>query len=393
MAIASRTSRSSRISFKSVLFSLMALLLVIGLFFIPEIIQFKRAVSGTAKTAGEMKTFQTATVKTPADKKESQLSRIASLIDSGYLDRIKSDQHKDGKKPDEKKPEASTAVNTSAKVAAPEGERTIKAIDASLTWKALKSRDSKSSLNKAKDQIMDILTDIPVDLRGSRFALLNFANAIEQITSGGAEKTTPAPQALALLEKLYTTTVNEFLREGISQVAYKRFVGIDFGSVLNNASPLLSGSAVAFNPQLTLMKIGLTQKKQGKTEGTLIANIEGFVVGDDVVRIEIVSGGIRSNDVVPKKFDSIGYRRFTINRLELTGKLLLKVYDRTGRVFQKLYSIYPRAKIFENGKGRFLIPESVSEFDNRLDRYFTMQVSSPSDSSDLFMESSGFEKF
>jgi predicted RNA-binding protein len=393
VAVASRSVPSSGLNFKGIVFTLLALALVVGLFFIPEIIQFQRTISGTTKVVGAMKTLQTATVKTPADPKDSQLSRIAALIDSGYLARISSGRTDDQKKTAEKPAEVSVATDKNKKEVSPESQKSIVTNDSGLNWKAIKSKESRPAIQKAQSQMMEILGMIPVDRRGSRFALLNFANGVTQILESSYEKTSTAPQAINLLEKLHSATVKEFLREGVGQVIYKRFVGIDFGSVLSSASPILSGQGIPFNPQLTLTKVALQQKKKGQVEQSLKVSFEGYVVGDDVVRIELVSAGIRLDDILPKKSDANGYRKFRIKSFELDGKVLLKVFDRHGRLFQKLYSIYPRARIFENQKGRFQIPDAVSEYDNRLDRFFTMEVSEPTEKSDLFLESQGFEKF
>lgn len=63
-----------------------------------------------------MKTLQTATIKTPSDQKDSQLSRIAALIDSGYLERISSGKQDETKKPAEKTADASVTVDKAKKL-------------------------------------------------------------------------------------------------------------------------------------------------------------------------------------------------------------------------------------------------------------------------------------
>ena len=385
MAVASRSVRSSGFSFKGVLFTGIGIALIVALFFIPEIIQFQRSGSGTdsQKSASGMKTLQTAAVSIPKDPKDSQLNRIASLIDSGYLDRM-------GSKPaPESKPGDPKAANANSKT---EGKAANQK-ETGISWKGLKSKDSRMAMKRAHDEILNILRSLPADRKGSRFALLNFANGLEQVVDGGMDKTVPAPEALAQLENLHSACIKEFLREGVDQVSYKRFVAVSFGPAISKYSIKLSGQLVPFNPQLTLINLDMSSRRGKDANAPVMVAFEGFVVGDDVDRIEMVSGGIRFDDIIPRKVESSGYRKFKTKRFELTGKVLLKVFDNRGRVYQKLYSFYPRARIFESRNGRFMIPKTVSEYDNRLDRFFTYQVSKPSEVSDRFFESQGFEKF
>lgn len=391
MAVASRSIQSSGFSFKSLVLAIIAVIVVLALFFIPEIIQLQRSISGTTKVVSALKTFKTATAKAPSDQNESQLSRIASLIDSGYLERISSGQAEPENKTESK---ATTAAD---------GDKNIKQVAVAvpavaesspdqITWKAIKSKNSKTAIKKAQGQISKILQTIPTYNSASRFALANFINGLERLQDANTEKTLSAKDAQKLIEKLYSASLNALVSDTVDQLTYKRFSGIDFGPALRQGSALLSGQATTFNPQLTIT--GVSVAKRGRAvDSPIMVSFEGFIVGDDVVQIEMISDGVRFDDIVPKKVDPSGYRNFKVKRFELSGKVLLKVVDRNGRVFQKLYSFYPRAKIFEVKSGKFTIPKASSEYDARLDRFFTMQVSAPTGASDSFLESNGFEKF
>lgn len=387
MAVASRSIRTSGYSFKGIIFTIIGILVIIALFFIPEIIQFQRSISGISTSVGAMKTLQTAAVSIPKDPKDSQLNRIASLIDSGYLEKLGNTDAKKVASDSAAVPVTETKTDASSAVKSADKK------ESGASWKAIKSRESKSALRKAHDEMLNILRTLPTDRRGSRFALLNFANGLEQLVDGNNEKTLAASDAIRQLETLYSACIKEFINEGVSQIAYKRFVGIDFGPTISTWSLKLSGQLVPFNPQLTLTQLSISQRKASDTSAPVIVSFEGYIVGDDVERIEMVCGGIRFDDLLPKKVDASGYRKFKSKRFDLTGKVLLKVYDRRGRVYQKLYSFYPRARIFETRKGRFIIPKTASEYDNRLDRFFTYQVSREDTTTDAFLVNQGFERF
>lgn len=387
MAIASRSVRSPGVSFRGIFFTGLALILVVGLFFIPEIIQFQRKLTGSTQKGsgkGEMKTLQTATSSKPVQK-ESQLSKIASLIESGYLERLG--------KGEVSKQEVSATTDAKGKPAK-DAKSVGPATDSGLSWKSIKGRNSRQALKKSRDETLEILKTVPSDRVGTRFTLLNFANGIDQVLDGNAEKTLGPSEAVRFLEGLQTAASREMLREGIDRVAYKRFMSLNFGPAISASSLRLSGQLVAFNPQMTLTKVNLSARQaSANRSGTIQVGFDGYVVGEDVESIEIVSAGIKIEDIKPKKSDSSGVRNFKVKSFELRGNVSMRVRDNKGRVYQKLYSFYPRSKIFEYRNGRFMIPKVVSKFDNRLDRFFTLKQPRLDTVSEAYLESQGFERF
>jgi hypothetical protein len=390
VAVASRSIRASGFNFKGVLFTGLALALIVGLFFIPEIIELQKSSTSSAKSSSSMKTLSTAAVSAPKEARESQLSKIANLIDSGYLERISSPKLAENAKLAE--------LNTETQTKAQKAESGKAAVaESGLTWKMLRSRESREALKRSHKECSAIIKSLSSNQSRSRLALLNFSNALVQIIEGNNEKTVTALETLKALEGLHATVVREMLRDVVGRTAYRRFMTLDFGPVVSGWSLRLSGQLVPFNPQLTLSMVSLSQKSVGRQSGgyasPLMTSFEGFVIGDDVQRIELVTGGIRLDDLEIRKSDQNGIRRFKSKKFELKGRVLFKVFDNKGRVFEKLYSFYPRARIFENRKGRFVIPKAASEFDSRLDRFFTVGVSKPGEMSEAHLLSQGFEKF
>lgn len=376
MAGASRSVRSQGFSFRGFIFLILGLGLLVALFFIPEIIQLQ---SGKSTSGSNMKTLQTAAVSAPKNPKESQLNRISALIDSGYLEKLGETGTAKGTSDDPQDKQASQDS----------GKSDLKSHEG-VSWKGIKSKDSKAEVKKSHTEITNIANTLPADKKGSRLALLNFANGLQQVVEGNTEKNMPAQEALVKLENLHSTATRELLREGVSPVAYRRFNSLFYGSELSRYSIKLSGDLIPFNPQLTLTNLDLSRRGKG---GPLNISFDGYVVGEDVDRIELVCGGVRFDDIQPRGVNASGLRKFKSKRFALTGKVLLKVFDHRGRVYQKLYSFYPRARIFENQKGRFQIPASASDYDTRLDKFFTYQISQTNESSENFFESQGFEKF
>ncbi len=365
-------SVSSSYSIKSFFLSLLGFLFIVGLFFIPEILNFKKSAGSNKKEAA--KTFQTSQKET--DK--SELSKISALVEGGYLKKISQDKKE-------------TVTEDKKEKAAPlvPGKPT-------LSWKNFREGEQRRAFTKADDQINNLYSELPGDQKDSRMALLSLSTVIKRVNSSKIEKNFTAQQALTALETAHTNVIKQFMSDGVSTLQFKRFVGINFGPLAENWSAKLSGKLIPFHPHLTLLDFQLTNRApRGSGLNDLSLGIEGYVIGDDVTKIEVVVGGVQLDDVKIRKADKQGYRKFRVQRFDLTGKVLFKVTDRNGRVFNKLYSIYPRAKIFENERGVYSIPKSAGLQDSRLDRYFTMNSSGSSDfaSEDNVLLSQGFESF
>jgi hypothetical protein len=386
--VASRSIGASSYNLRSLFVSLLGFGFIVALFFIPEILNFKKGTTVKSSGIDGIKTFKTAQTSDAHQDPKSALTQMTALVDSGLL----------GKNPKESATEAGKKKGSAAgKVDVNKESPTLDSSKPTLNWRVFKSGQQRKAFRGAEKSLQSLAASISGDQRSSRLALLSLVSTIAKVSSSNVEKSFSARDALSAIERDYSNVINSFVSEGVEARFFKLFVGTDFGPLARDWSPKLAGVGIPFHPHLTLTALRLTNKSS-KNSGQLdlSTSIDGYVLGEDVSRIEVVIGGVVLDDLKIKNTDKEGYRKFRLPNVELNGKVLFKVYDRSGRLFQKLYSLYPRARIFEDENGRFNIPKSAGNLDTRLDRFFTYQTSQDSatlESDTSAFESNGFERF
>lgn len=364
------------------------LLLVVALFFIPELIDFQRTMdssSGSGREAAPREESATELQSAQESKEASGLERIMGLLDSGYIDRLKARKAKeeinemDAAVPAKVVPqkrsvdaleevEKSLSTPSLAQLGLPSGEE--------ISWKQIRSQQTSRLLKEAQKEAQALARSLPKTHEAARYALYNFANGISRVLEG-AEKNLSAIEALAYIEHLDYSVTETFLRDRVERSDYMRWAEVSLGPLFaSSRSQRFKTRAVpSFNPRLTLSKVEVRQPAdrfgRWKPNGKAFAWVEGYVVGRDARKIVLTLDGepIR-RAILAKRADTKGRRLFKIPRFNARGVYAIEVLDREGNKHVRHFDFYGRAANFfwDKRGGHFRIPFQPN--DPRFNSYF-----------------------
>mgnify|MGYP000169369442 CR=1 FL=1 len=359
MATPNKTGSISSFKPKSFLLTTLVVLLVASLFFIPEIVDFQKSITGFGVTkegeskpevASERDTAEhTLSTKTGSG---SPLDKITGLIDTGYIEQLKAKKVVSGAERFKEAPRGGPK----------------------LSWEIIKSRESLDALRTAEREALGLAKALPPDKVGTRYALYNFVSGVRLVLEG-AEKTMSPDEAVRYLEFLQLAVSSTMGRENVDRALYNRWVGVSLGPLSEQTKALrLMQQRAPFNPRLTLTKV-VVRKAGGKhgqfvSRSPVYVQFVGFVVGQDIKKIELY----RNSELLVKKMllrapDESGRRFFSPRQFPAVGYYTFRVYDDTGQIYQKTYTFFPRAARFPWRRGVFELP--FRSGDPRLDRFFT----------------------
>ena len=376
-AIGSAFTDANSSNRKNLILTVCVVLVVVGMFFIPELIDFQRNI-GSAKSSvtdeplSEDQYALTTAKETTGESLEvageSPLANISRMIDSGYIDRA-------AKKSTEQRSGGSTSSEGAVQEPTTDSLALTTLSQRALTWETFKSDSVSGALGRARTASLELLKDVPGDDEATRFALYNLANGIKVVRDGG-EPGMSAEMAYSYLESLDATVTRAMVREGVARDLYKRWQDISLGELFSS-SRLARAKAqyeVVFNPGLSLEKIrvfkpGATFRETGK----VYVNIEGYVRGNDIKRIAAYQDGVFKRNLTLYNPDRDGIRRFAWLGRNARSVLTIVAYDKYGESFEKSYRFYPLAKRFRwtpRDQGTFLINFRSGLIDPSVDRYF-----------------------
>lgn len=377
MAIANKGAlRITGISAQSFLLMGLVIILVVALFFIPEIIDFQKSLSNSDSQVASTKSTVTSeepdqTIVIPPDS--GPLGEITALLDGNYIEQLK----------------AKRIIQTNLRGTAKVGPQ-------QLAWDTIRNPGSADVLRNAEREAMAMVKELPEKFSATRFALFNFVNAVRMVLQNGEHSMTPE-DAIQYVEFARIAVTRAMERENVERAIYNRWVSLSLGPVIDRARGFDLDNPKPFNPQLTLTWVSVY--KPGNNYGRWVdhapvyMSFRGYVVGRDVDRIEFYLNGNRVGKAIPTTPDQYGRRIFRYGQANGRGVYTLRVYDKFGQIYVKTYNFYPRVRALPWKRGSFAVPK-VAPTDRRLDRFFTFRggqvlgVSSPE-----FFSSTEMEQF
>lgn len=361
MAAPNKISALSGVRPRSFLLTALVLILVVSLFFIPEIIRFQKSFTGLgAKEGGEVPSEPSEKIEEHALGEKapsgSPLEKISGLIDSGYIDQMKA-----------RKLLGSERTGTQL----PPGVKENK-----LSWDSLKSRASLEALRQAARDAQSLAKALPKDKVATRYALYNFVSGVRLVSEGNADKSMSPEDAVHYLEFLQSAVSSTMLREGVDRSDYNKWVSVSLGPIMDESKALrMVQQRLPFNPHLTLTRVTVRKaagyKGEFRPRAPVYVQFVGYVSGKDIKKMELYL-----NDVlIVKKIavrgpDETGRRFFKPRQFPGVGYYTFRIYDQTGQIYQKTYTFFPRAGRFPWHRGVFELPFKPDE-DPRVDRFFT----------------------
>lgn len=389
MAFLEKETLSPSVSIKGIIYSALLLLLVISLFFIPNIVAIQEKFTKAKKTKETVSSVASNPSQVNIDdiiqssKSNSSLSGVLSLINgssssSHGLDSI----HNKG----ESLELPSLSFNSQEKNAL---ERAL--FSNQINWDTLTSNQVRNSLRDAQTGAAKILKGLPARNISVRFALINYINGLSWI-SRADKKLMTADEALAYLEQLDINVTQAMVTSEIDAGDFEAWKKISFGSVSgrSRAAAFKASQTVSFNPKLTITNVELSKSPDYVKSGAgWILNkrpassisIVGFVLGKDTKKIIVYRYSKRIADIrVSSRTDEDGLRVFKWQSNDATGIISFRAVSKTGIAFQKSYAFLPKSyrRFNQDQAGYFIYPFMMSDneiisldgIDTRIDRFF-----------------------
>ena len=383
MAVLSRDFEGGGMGRNGIIMAVVGLVVVLSLFFIPEIIEFQKSfTSGNSSRDGKKTQVAqnsdldnadtTASINTiDAEDSSGVIDRISNLLDTG---KGKSDAR-------------ASLAKTSASADAKGKKRSSNQPASEITWERIRGVESRNALIKAKSTATTLIERLGDRAPGSQHALLNFSNGVDFVLEGASQKIS-AREAANYLGSLNLAVSRALVREGVDRKIVMQWSKVSLGPVMNVEIGTEQLPVQQFNPQMTVSWLRLRQRpKEGRPDprARLKAYVGGYVIGDDVESVEVLTaeGGVGRPLNLTRSLKHPGYQFF---RFLSIGErpTILRARNQNGMVFEKVYDFPVGARRFPYEHRAYRLPFSNSfasprrfvahDVDPRLDQFFTRAV-------------------
>lgn len=364
-----RSLGKSGLNPKGFLLTGVVLLLVLALFFIPELVSFQRSLSTTNNISTQVQQAQqdlkalggglpfASDDSMATAGSANPLDEVSAMLNPSFIEERR----------------AKRVVETMPK--SPPAQIESRDGVPKLSWDSLRSGTSLEPIRQAENEAALMAKQLPPRASASRFALLNFASSLRVIRTGG-EKVMQPVEAVRYVDYTRLGVVRAMDHEGVDREFYNRFVTMSLGPVLDAQRGVgIADVPRVFAPNLALTRVSVFRSpaRRKNSDTKVLVGFSGYVVGREVKQIEIYQNGVRLDRVVPGRADADGIRTFRYsrrNQKDGRGVFTLRITDQFGQVVERHYAFYPRARQFGwMRNGYFNIPR-VDNGDVRLDRFF-----------------------
>lgn len=316
MAIQSRNVQISALNRRSLFITSIAIVLVVGLIFIPEIISIQSKLFGSRTQVGQ---DTRASLKYPAPaalKSQSPLDRVLTMLEA---------------------PSSISEAGSTATSASEPKVMTRQEADEVLmrpsSWSMLQSKRYADILVSARNRALVLSSQVKEDDVRAKYALLNFANGVSFVLSGPT-KVVSAPDAFAYLESLQLKATRALEEDGVTRRVYVawRDVSLDSSRALDKmkSSPGNSRESVSnrrFSIVLTDLKV--------RPRSTYI-KVRGLVRGKGVRKIEVYRNGTFLSTVSMGR-EKNGFKPLFFRYHDGTGIFALRVVDDSGKFYERRF--------------------------------------------------------
>jgi len=337
---------------------------VLALFFLPEIIDLKRAISGAnaPKKIAEQEVRPARVVERREDvhrvrsvRAPSPLDEVLLLLDqrnepraSASLSALRAEPSRDRA---EVVPDADNADSGASEA--------LDALSARpLTWTAIQSDGSKKALRKARGQALELAQSLSTRNAATRYALFNFASGIGLTLDPKASKVMKPEEAVGYLERLDRSVSRSMSREAVDRLDYLTWANISLGPVFQatRLGRRELPTAPAFDPELTISSLYVlhTRPDDAKRRKQEEVNVflTGYVRGKDarVVKLIDQNGRVRRKIKLRKAKSDTDYRFFKSSRIDGRQTWTIVVQGVGDQLYSKVYRFYDRALPFGWGR-------------------------------------------
>ena len=365
--------------FSSYLSTGIVLLVVVGLFFIPELIDFQRSLSGAKK---EIPPAAVSTIA-PLTEEMKAVEELTPEKGPGIFDRI-TDMANNFWEDSFGEPVWKKKAERGGHSGSESAKRQNLALEAgsilggqSISWNMLHSSESTGVFKSALRDAQKLAKALPEQYQESRYALLNFAGGISRVL-GANDKTMSAEDAVAYIEHLDMAVTDALLRERVERSDFVKWAEVSLEPVLSQgrSQRYKTRALPSFDPRLSLTEVLVKQKPGPQSRfdprGKALVRFEGYVMGRDTETIFVTINGREVRKVsLRKRPDAQGRRSFKVPPMNARAIIGLNIYDKDGARYSRFYDFYRVASRFHwdaDHGGAFVLP--FEEGDPRVDWIF-----------------------
>lgn len=356
---------------------------VVGLFFIPEIIKFQRSI-GKSKAASQEVAVVAVPTTTPSGIDDQRASVSSSALHelSDQADRqvapVKAPARNQESQADVTKvqPKESFWSGWSIKVRARGGPDNAPGPKNAVSMQDLNSRDVQNVFGRARGDMGQFMRELKIVPKPLQYVIEEFSKALDAVASGAAKSVDQD-----LLRKQLFALENNVIRTMLA-------VGVDRGQIIkwgeipavhtienSNPSKNIQRIEATFAPRILLRDIQIREQvlPQSNLSTQSSINAQYAVKGSDVEKIVVYVSGLRKQEFTLGAPDSEGYRTFNVNGTG-QGVWTFVAYDKFGaRPFRKMYMFLPQARRFSQAQdGTYQIAFRTTPSMSSLDRYFAI---------------------
>jgi hypothetical protein len=258
--------------------------------------------------------------------------------------------------------------------------------DGSLsTWDGVLASENVSALQAARRESLALAQDLAPEFTLSRFALLNYANAIDNVLQRGANGVLSPNQVVQYLSQADQQVSMTLRAEQVSRSHAMRWTEVTLGPQLHSAMAMEARRDMVgpFNPRITLRDVIVIQPSdsQGRYVPGAEVNVRlsGSVTSNEIRKLTYYRSDMRGRaNAVPlgQSQNAQGRRDFNINFIPNIANVIItfEAIDTEGNKHRKSYNFYPRALRFPwmgpRHQSTFGLPYAPG--DPRIDRIFAM---------------------
>jgi hypothetical protein len=379
-------SRLLGLSPRAIGLGIVAVIVVVGLFFIPETVKF--LFDGKPR-AGKEKVV--ASSQAPQSQKRVTRDDAKAALSPNALTAINASTQRSGAEKDTSE-KGSAAVKSSKKgadgeeakgqgglfsgwnfqVKANPGNRPAE-IPVGLTLERLQSKEGINFVKRGRTSIERFLRTERLEGTPASDAIKPLIGELEVIVAGGS-KNSNAEEMVGRLRQAHSTALRGLRLAGADRGVLMRWLDLPLVDLIDQQSGVKAQQKLhsVFSPGLVLSDLSIRERRvSGSVSGIPVYRAEFLVGGSDVDRVVVYANGKVVRSARMTKARSRESRSIRIQG-ESQGVVTVVVHDLYGsRPFSKSYSFYPRASVFrQDDRGAYQIGFLPGSARNSLDKFF-----------------------
>lgn len=369
----------------NLMLTILVCVVVMALFFIPEIIGFQRSFRSSSPPSSRSASVPAIKPEVPVTEGElsqpdsSPLDEVSKLINFRSVAPAPQTSITEPV-PQLKEGGANVDPNLLAKCVATLSEPTEKKAERNLsqsplTWDKIKAPESQEVMRRAQAEALAISRALPAKKTESRYALITFSNAINAVLTAPDQFSSPE-EAIGYVETVDQAVTKAIFREGVERADYMRWQQVSLGPELRTSRVARTKAQyqMPFNPRITMEWVGVRQLET-RLDAPASVDFRGYMYGKDIVKLQMLYNGSDLGELGLSDPDLKTERRyFGYTLTDARGIYTFIATDAEGNKYEKSYEFFPQAVRFpKNFNGYFEIPYNSTEWgqsDPRIDKMF-----------------------